>query len=125
MLAPFLDRFTSEELDAVPFGIVQIDATGRIISINEMESALIGLSPTDAVGMDYFCNELPNVHIPELYDRFQIGFHDRELDTMFRVTYTHTDYPRTALVRMYFAVRTGTMWIFTANPDGSPVQLAA
>ena len=60
ILAPFLDRLTGAELDALPYGV-------------------------------------------------------------FRFTFTHSDLPRTVQIRMYYAARTDTIWIFTALPDGSPI----
>ena len=32
MLAPFLDRLTDEEIDAIPYGMVQLDPTGTVRS---------------------------------------------------------------------------------------------
>lgn len=125
MLAPFLDRITSEEMDAIPFGVVQVDADGRIVSINQQEANQCGWSRESAVGSDYFGDVFPGACIAEIADRFVAGFVRRELDDAFRVTFLHHDIPRTAMIHMFYSRRTSTIWIFYANPDGSPLQHAA
>lgn len=125
MLAPFLDRITLKELDAVRFGVVQVDAGGQIVSMNQQEADQCGWSRESAIGCDYFGEVCPGACIAEITDRFVAGFMQRELDEVFRVTFLHNDIPRSAMIHMLYSRRTGTIWIFSANPDGSPLQNAA
>lgn len=125
MLTPFLDRITLEELDAVPFGVVQVNAEGQIVALNQQEAEQCGWSREKAVGSDYFGDVCPGACITEIVDRFVTGFVRRELDDEFRVTFLHDDLPRSVRMHMYYSKRTATIWIFSANPDGSPLQMAA
>lgn len=125
MLTPFLDRITIKDLDAVPFGVVQVSADGQIISLNQHEAEQCGWTRERAIGSDYFRDVCPGACVAEITDRFVAGFMRRELDEVFRVTFLHHDLPRSALIHMFYSRRTGTMWIFSANPDGSPLQHAA
>jgi PAS domain-containing protein len=44
------DAMTSEELDALPYGMIQLDANGRILKYNAVESRLASLPQAHAVG---------------------------------------------------------------------------
>lgn len=124
-LAPYLEQLTTDELDAIPLGVVQLDAGGTILSLNRIGAHLCDRSRDLAVGSDFFLDVFPAACIAEIVDRFVAGFVDRQLDETFRVTFLHGLLPRTAMVRMYFEPRTETIWIFCANPDGSQLQEAA
>jgi photoactive yellow protein len=119
MLAPFLDRLTDEELDAIPYGVVQLNAEGSVLSFNLPEARELGWSTERPIGLDFFNDVAPSAFVAEVYGRFVNAFAAHQLDDMFRFTYEHLYMPRTVLMRMYFSARTGTLWIFTANPDGS------
>ena len=46
----------------------------------------------------------------------------RTLDTPFPFTFTCAYLPRRVSVRLYYCVRTMSMWVFVARPDGSPLE---
>lgn len=125
MLAPFLDRFTQEELDALPFGVVQLDRRGRVLSINQYATAIADWNDSAAVGLDFFAEVCPAMRVADIVDRMHTGFASDHLDEMFPLTVMTDDGSLQALIRMYYASRTRTMWVFSANPDGSPYRLAA
>lgn len=122
MLAPFLDRLTDEELDAIPYGTVQLNAEGRVLSFNLSEGRELGWSNERPIGLDYFSDVAPSAFVADVYGRFVEAFTTHHLDAVFRFTYLHLYMPRTVLMRMYYSARTGTLWIFTANPDGSALD---
>ena len=119
MLAPFLDRLTDEELDAIPYGVIQLDAEGRVLSINRVEADELGWVDERPVGRDFFGDVAPSTFVAEVFGRYVEAFSSHHLDEMFRFTFSHGMMPRTVMMRMYYSARTGTIWIFTANPDGS------
>lgn len=121
MLAPFLDRLTNEELDAVPYGVIQLDAEGRILSYNKAEADDTGCAECPPVGRDYFSDVAPSAFVAEIFGRYVEAFSSHQMDEMFRFTFIDGMLPRSVMVRMYYASRTGTLWMFTANPDGSPI----
>jgi photoactive yellow protein len=120
MLAPFLDRLSDEELDAVPYGIIQLDAEGHILSYNKAEADGTNFTSPRPIGRDYFGDVAPSAFVAEIFGRYVEAYSSHHLDEMFRFTFIDGMMPRTVLVRMYYSARTGTIWIFTANPDGSP-----
>jgi photoactive yellow protein len=125
MLSPYLDRLSDEELDAIPYGVIQIDAEGRVLSYNAVEAADTGYSEARPIGRDYFSDVAPSSFVAEIFGRYVEGFSSHHLDEVFRFTFTHAMMPRTVLMRMYYSPRTGSIWMFTANPDGSPIGPAA
>jgi len=49
-----LDRCTDEELDALDFGVIGIDASGVVTRYNSFESKAAGLSPQRVLGQPLF-----------------------------------------------------------------------
>ena len=121
MLAPFLDRLSDEELDALPYGAIQLDEHGRVLSFNRAEILNSGWREGRPIGRDYFSDIAPSSTVPEIFERYADAFAHHHCDDVFRFTFTHADLPRTVQIRMYYSARTDTIWIFTALPDGSPI----
>lgn len=122
MLAPFLDRLTDEELDAIPYGVIQLNAEGRVLSYNRAEAIETGWAHERPISRDYFSDVAPSSFVAEVFGRYVEAFSTHALDEMFRFTFTHGMLPRTVCLRMYYSVRSGTLWLFTANPDGSALM---
>lgn len=122
MLAPFLDRLTEEELDAIPYGVIQLDAEGRVLSINKSEADDIGYGPDRPIGRDYFTAVAPSAFVAEVFGRYVEAFCSRGFDETFRFTFIDGVMPRTVRMRMYYSMRTSSLWLFIANPDGSPLN---
>jgi two-component system, chemotaxis family, sensor kinase Cph1 len=121
MLVPFLDRLTGEELDAIPFGIAQLDAMGTVRAFNRAEADNCSFS-VRPIGLNYFLDVHPSANAPEFYGRFLGAVEEQRLDETFPFTFICAHLPRRVLVRMYYSVRTSSVWVFTAKPDGSALD---
>ncbi len=121
MLAPFLDRLSVEELDAVPYGVIQLDAEGRVRAINRVEADDLGWPHERPVGRNFFTEVAPSAFVAEVFGRYVEAYSSQQLDESFRFTFGDSMLPRTVMMRMYFSPRSKSVWIFTANPDGSPL----
>ena len=44
------DQMTAAELDHLPYGMIQLDSTGRILNYNAVESRLASLRQDQAIG---------------------------------------------------------------------------
>lgn len=119
MLAPFLDRLTVEEMDAIPYGVVQLDRDGRVLSYNRAEAENVGVMPRP-LGQHFFFGVAPSANVPEFYGKFLEGVAQEKLDDTFSFTFSCALMPRRVMVRQYFSMRTGTVWLFVGQPDGSP-----
>lgn len=122
MLVPFLDRLTVEELNAIPYGVVQLDLDGRVLSYNRAEAENVALIPRP-LGQHYFLEVAPSANVPEFYGRFLAGVAEQRLDDTFTFTFSCALMPRRVMVRQYFSMRTASVWLFVGQPDGSPFRL--
>lgn len=118
LLAPFLDRLTVEEMDAIPYGVVQLDLDGRVLSYNRAEAENVGVMPRP-LGLHFFFDVAPSANVPEFYGRFLEGVAQQRLDHTFSFTFSCALMPRRVMVRLYYSMRTGTVWLFAGQPDGS------
>lgn len=124
ILAPFLDRLTVEELDAIPYGVIQLDPTGAVLSYNRIEREQAGGVPLP-LGQNFFADVCPGARGPEFFGRFEEGVRAEKLDATFAFTFTGATSPRRVLLRMYYSVRSKSVWVFVAKPDGSPLMAPA
>ncbi len=121
MLAPFLDRLSDEELDAIPYGVIQLNADGVVLSYNRAEAANVGGIPRP-IGRNFFRDVCPSADATELWGRFRQAVADRRLDDTFPYTFSCGPVPRQVQVRMYYSARTRSVWLFVAKPDGTPLE---
>ncbi len=65
-----ITRLTPAELDGLPYGLVTLDAAGRIIHYNDTESRLAGLPPSRVIGRFFFDDVAPCTRVREFKGRF-------------------------------------------------------
>lgn len=58
MLAPFLNRLSDEELDSIPYGVIQLDPEGFVVSYNRAEAENAGYCPRP-IGRHFFVRSPP------------------------------------------------------------------
>ncbi len=115
------DRMTPEELDRAPYGIIQLDASGRILKYNAVESKLASLRKEDAIGKQFFTEIAPCTKVQEFYGRFKEGVIHESLDTSFRFHFAFKQHPRDVTVRLLYTKRTRTVWVLIADHEGKPL----
>jgi PAS domain-containing protein len=54
-----LGRLTPEALDGLPYGLITLDALGRVVHYNDTESRLAGLAPGQVIGRHFFTEVAP------------------------------------------------------------------
>ena len=55
-----------QEADALPFGVITLDAEGNVLAYNKAESELSGLQPGRVVGRNFFRDIAPCTSVREL-----------------------------------------------------------
>lgn len=65
-----LPRLTDEQLDKLPFGIIELDRSGRIIKYNQTEEARSGVPKVKVVGRNFF-KIAPCTDVREFRGRFE------------------------------------------------------
>jgi photoactive yellow protein len=107
-----VDARTNAELDALPFGAIQLDREGRILQFNEYEANLSNRRAPDTVGRNFFADVAPCTHVREFYGRFREGLERGELNVAFDYRFAFRMAPRNVRVTLFFSRPTETVWVF-------------
>jgi photoactive yellow protein len=116
------DTMSAEDLDKLAYGMIQLDATGRILNYNAIESKLASLRKEDAIGKQFFTEIAPCTRVQEFYGRFKEGVIRESLDTSFRFHFAFKQNPRDVTVRLLYSRRTSTVWVLISDHEGKPLE---
>jgi photoactive yellow protein len=116
-----VDSMSSAELDALPYGMIQLDATGRILKYNAVESRLAQLPQLETLGKRFFTEVAPCTKVRQFYGQFKEGVVRESLDTTFQFHFAFKQHPRDVTVRMFFSKRTRTVWVMVSDREGQPI----
>ena len=108
-----VDMMTDAQLDAVPFGLIKLDKTAKILRYNKVEGELTGRDPKSVMGRNFFLDLAACGVGPMFWGRFKQGIMKTDYDETFPYVYYH-EMPETAmLVRMTLSRVVGekAMWV--------------
>lgn len=108
-----LGTLTSEALDALPFGAIQLDPNGTVLAYNRAEEQISGRKRDEVVGKNFFTEVAPCTHVRKFYGAFQSGVDRHSLNEVFDFTFRFPGRPRDVRIRMIYSgtPRPG-VWIF-------------
>lgn len=66
-----VSKLSEKELDTLPYGLVVLDADGRVVHYNDTESRLAGLPQERVIGRDFFGEIAPCTRIKAFEGRFR------------------------------------------------------
>jgi photoactive yellow protein len=115
------DGMTAEELDTLPYGMIQLDAHGRILRFNAVESRLAALPQQQQIGKHFFTEVAPCTKVQEFYGRFREGVVREALDTSFQFHFAFKQNPRHVTVRLFYSRRTKSVWVMVSDREGNPI----
>ena len=115
------DDMTPEELDRLPYGIIQLDQQGRIMKFNAVESRLASLPQAQQIGKHFFAEVAPCTRVQTFYGRFREGVLHEVLDATFRFHFAFKQAPRDVTVRLFYSRRTRSVWVMIADHEGRPI----
>jgi len=110
-----VQALSSKELDALPFGVIQIDAAGIILSYNIAEAKISGREPEQVIGKNFFTEVAPCTNVQEFSGRFREGFAQRELNHVFPFLFDFQMQPARVWVRLHYSKATETGWVFVTR----------
>ncbi len=96
-----LRHASEDELNDAPFGIIQLDDEGIVEFYNRYESELSGVSPSEAVGRNFFTELAPCSNSHLFQGRFKEGVRKGYIDERFTYTFTYKMRPTLVDVRLY------------------------
>ena len=95
-----IDKLTSLELDALPFGAIKLDPQAKIIRYNLTEGQITQRDPKAVIGKQFFLDLAACGVGPHFWGRFKQGIMKQSYDEVFPYVFYH-EMPETAmLVRM-------------------------
>jgi photoactive yellow protein len=112
-----LDRvlaLTPEELDALPFGVIQVDRSGIVVGYNQYESAAALQEPAAVLGRP-FAELAPCTQVKAFSDAVAECYSLGSLDRVLRLVFPLRGALTVVSVRLYFDPHTGRMWIFVSR----------
>jgi photoactive yellow protein len=115
------DAMSADELDALPYGMIQLDAAGRILKYNAVESRLAQLPQETTVGKRFFTEVAPCTKVQQFYGQFKDGMLRESLDTTFQFHFAFKQQPRDVTVRMFYSKRTRSVWVMVSDREGNPI----
>lgn len=107
-----VDGLTSSELDALPFGAIQLDRDGTILQFNEYEANLSNRRAPETVGRHFFREVAPCTNVREFYGVFRDGVARGELHATFDYLFAFKQAPRKVCVTLFYSAATATVWVF-------------
>ena len=110
-----IDSMTPDQLDRLPYGLIQLDRTGRILNYNAVESQLASLPQEEAIGKQFFTEIAPCTRVQEFYGRFKEGVIQESLDSSFRFHFAFKQSPRDVTVRLLYSKRSRTVWVLISD----------
>lgn len=97
-LADVLPRIS--DINVLPFGMVKMDLTGKILEYNMAEAELTGTDPAWALGKNFFHEVATCTNTPAFYGKFAEGVRKGFLNAVFNYSFTHCEIPVRVRVHM-------------------------
>ena len=111
------DVLSNDELDTLPFGMIQLDRDGRILKFNQAESELGGVAKSDAIGKSFFDDVAPCTKVQEFHGRFVDGVEKKNLHTVFDYVFRFRDgRQKNVVISMFYSASTDTVWVLVDRP---------
>jgi photoactive yellow protein len=106
-----IDSISDEELDSLPYGVIQLDNEGTVLRYNAYEQRLSGRTKQKVVGRDFFKQIAPCTDMKAFYGRFREGMVAGELHCTFRYHFAFERKPRDVTVTLLRNVGEKLTWV--------------
>src|SRR5262249_28618999 len=107
-----IDLMSEQELDALPFGAIRLDAEGTFLSYNARESELTGRAREKVIGRNFFTQVAPCTNVRDLAGRFRDGVARKEMHIVFPFRFDFDMAPRDVTVVLFYSHQTNNAWVF-------------
>ncbi len=106
-----IDSISDAQLDALPYGVIQLDAEGNVLRYNACEESLSGLFRQKVIGKNFFKQIAPCTDLQEFYGRFREGVASGELHCTFRFRFSFKKNPRDVTITLFYNAPHKITWI--------------
>jgi len=105
-----LAKLTPEQLDALPYGVIELSADGTILSYNTGEAQISGRKPDKVIGRNFFTEVAPCTDVREFYGRFLDLIEHRAINHEFEFTFSFA-VPVQVFITMLYEQHENTVWV--------------
>jgi photoactive yellow protein len=120
-----VDQLKEEELDRLPFGLIQLDRTGRILKFNQTEANLARINRARQIGLNFFDDVAPCTKVKEFYGRFMLGLRARSLYETFGFVFKFDHGWRNVAITLFYSHKTDSVWVLISQASVTPPPQAA
>lgn len=110
-LARTLESLPPESIDALPYGAIRLDASGRVTFFSQAEARLSGYGERPVIGRQFFTDIAPCMNHPHFLGRIEQARQSGTLDIEFGYVGDFDNADRELRVRVQSATN-GGFWIF-------------
>lgn len=110
---------TAEDLDALPFGAIRLDAEGCVVSYNATEARAAHRSPDRVIGRNFFTEVAPCTDVQEFAGMYRDGVIKKRLQATFPYRFEFEHGRRDVIVTLFYSARTNGGWVFIREEVGS------
>ena len=115
-----VDSLEASDLDALPFGMIQLDRTGKILKFNRTEANLARINQERQLGRNFFDDVAPCTKVREFYGRFQEGLAKRSLYETFGFVFKFDHGWRNVAITMMYSDKTDSVWVLVSQTSVTP-----
>lgn len=115
-----VDQLTERDLDALPFGLIQLDRSGCILKFNETEAKLARINRERQIGRNFFDDVAPCTKVREFYGRFMRGLRDRSLYETFGFVFKFDHGWRNVAITLFYSEKTDSVWVLISQTSVTP-----
>lgn len=110
-----LDHLDEAALDELPFGLIQLDETGRILSFNRTEAELAQINRRRQIGRNFFDEVAPCTRVKAFHGRFLSGVARKELNESFGFLFQFPHGARYVAITLYYSQRKASVWVIVSK----------
>lgn len=110
-----IDGLSEAELDALPFGAIQLALDGTILRFNEYEVKKASVDKRDAIGKNFFKEVAPCTDVKEFFGKFREGVDTEDLNAEFEYYFAFKQSPRHVYIKMFYNPTTKTVWVLISE----------
>ena len=110
-----IERLSTQQIDALPFGVVRLDAEGIVTFYSRTEAEQSGFRDSRAIGRNFFTQLAPCLSTPDRVRRIEEARRAGTLDITFEQIGDFDDAERELHVRVLSASG-GGVWVLLERP---------
>ena len=106
-----LGKMSREQLDELPYGVIELEADGTLVSYNTGESEISGRKPEKVIGKNFFTEVAPCTDVREFHGRFLDLIEHRAVNHEFEFVFPFPEKQVAVNITMLYEQRENRVWV--------------